>query len=256
MAKIFSIINYKGGTGKTTTTLNLGAALANSGYRVLLIDLDSQCNLSCSLGVNTNEYNIGNLMLNQSKINDILININSLSLIPASEKLFELEYQINNEPGREYLLKEALQQIEKNYDFILIDCAPSLGILSINSMVAANYFIVPMQAENYAFIGLDKILLTYDKVKKRMNNKLELAGILLVKFAHRNKFTRAVISNILNNEEIKNKLFHSKIRQDIALMESSAFNKTIFDYAPASRGADDYLSLSNEIIKKHVTIQV
>ena len=251
MARIFSIINNKGGTGKTTTTLNLGAALSRIGYKVLLVDFDSQCNLSTALGINNAGPHIGSLLLDKCKIDDVLISFESLSLIPGSEKLLEVEYLINNEPGREYLLKEALSQGKNTFDYIFIDCPPSLGILSINSLVAANYFIVPMQTENFAFIGLDIIMHIADKVKKRMNSKLDLAGILLIKFAYRTKFSKAVISNITSSERMKEKLFENHIRQDIALMESPVFGKTVFDYSPKCRGAIDYINLANEIITKY-----
>ncbi|NJM17176.1 MAG: ParA family protein [Bacteroidales bacterium] len=149
------------------------------------------------------------------------------------------------------MLKEALESVKGQFDFVLIDCAPNLGILSLNSLVAAHYFMVPMQAENFAFIGLDKILQVADKVKKRLNPTLELAGILMVRQAQKTRFSQAVLSNIEQNEQFKDKLFASFIRQDIALMESPAFGQTIFDYAPTSRGAEDYKKLAKEILDKY-----
>lgn len=252
MAKVFSIINNKGGTGKTTTTLNLGGALAQIGKKVLLIDLDSQCNLSTSLGhVGTNEHHIGGLLLEKSNLQEVIVKNEKLDLIPSSEKLLDFEFQINNEPGREYLLNETISEIEKDYDYILVDCPPSLGTLSINALVASNFFIVPMQAENFAFIGLDKIIDMTEKVKKRMNPRLDLAGILFLKLSYRTKFSQAVLSNIMANDRLKNKIFETHIRQDIALMESAAFSNTIYEYAPKSRGAEDYLDLAKEIIKNY-----
>jgi chromosome partitioning protein len=139
--------------------------------------------------------------------------------------------------------------VANDFDFILIDCPPSLGTLSINSMVAANHFIVPMQAENFAFIGLDRIMLISEKVKKRMNPDLDLAGILFVKLDPRTKFSQAVIQSLSENQNFKGKLFNTYIRQDISLMESGAFKQSVYDYAPKSRGADDYNDLAKEILK-------
>lgn len=249
MANVISIINNKGGTGKTTTVLNLGAALAKKRKRVLLVDLDSQCNLTSAFGAETPEVGVGDLLVGNASLSDVLIKNGKLSLIPSSEKLLDFEFQLNNEPGREYMLREQLERVANDYDFILIDCPPSLGTLSINSMVAANHFIVPMQAENFAFIGLDRIMLISEKVKKRMNPNLDLAGILFVKLDPRTKFSQAVIQSLSDNQNFKGKLFNTYIRQDISLMESGAFKQSVYDYAPRSRGADDYNDLAKEILK-------
>jgi chromosome partitioning protein len=249
MANVISIINNKGGTGKTTTMLNLGAALAKKRKRVLLVDLDSQCNLTSAFGADTPEIGVGDLLVGNASLSDVLIKNGKLSLIPSSEKLLDFEFQLNNEPGREYMLREQLDKVDKDFDFILIDCPPSLGTLSINSMVAANHFIVPMQAENFAFIGLDRIMLISEKVKKRMNPNLDLAGILFVKLDPRTKFSQAVIQSLSDNQNFKGKLFNTYIRQDISLMESGAFKQSVYDYAPKSRGADDYNDLAKEILK-------
>jgi chromosome partitioning protein len=249
MARIFTVINNKGGTGKTTTALNLGAALDHIKQKVLLIDLDSQCNMSSALGIEPDENHVGSLMLGKTGFSDVVKKHNSIHIIGASEHLLEFEVMINTEPGREYLLKEAIDKIKDQYDYIIIDCPPSLGIFSINSLVAADYFIVPMQTENFAFIGLDKILQVADKVKKRLNPALQLAGILLIRYTSRIKFSQAVVSNIESNSRIGNKIFHTKVRQDINLMESSAFNQSIFEYAPKSRGAEDFSLLAKEIKK-------
>jgi chromosome partitioning protein len=249
MARIFTVINNKGGTGKTTTALNLGAALAESRKKVLLVDLDSQCNMSSALGIAQAENHVGKLMLGQCEFHDTVQSHKNIQLLPASDHLLEYEVIINTEPGREYLLKECIDKIKDQYDYILIDCPPSLGIFSINSLVAADFFIVPMQTENFAFIGLDKILQVAEKVKKRLNPSLELAGIVLIRYTSRIKFSQAVVSNIEANSQIGKKIFHTKVRQDINLMESSAFSQSIFEYAPKSRGAEDFSHLAKEIRK-------
>ena len=251
MAHIISVINNKGGTGKTTTTLNLGTALSKLGYKVLLIDFDSQSNLTTSLGINKVENHIGKLLLNDLNSKDVLLPLDQVSLIPSTNYLLDYEYRINNEPGREYLLKEALDPIKPLFDYILVDCGPSLGTFAINALVASDYYIVPMQAENFAFIGLDKIIQITDKVKKRMNQRIEMAGILFVKFSSRTKFSKAVLKSLLSNDRYKHKVFETKIRTDISLMESTAFGQNIFSYAPRSRGAEDYLNLANEFIENY-----
>lgn len=251
MATVLTIINNKGGTGKTTTSLNLGAALLKKRKKVLLIDLDGQANLTSSLGLQHLDNHIGDVLIDKVNIKDVITQKTKNHLIPSSEKLLDYEYQVNNEPGREYLLKEALEHVQEQYDFIIIDCAPNLGIYSLNSLVAADFFIVPMQAENFAFIGLDKILQVADKVKKRLNQKLELAGILIVRQAQKTKFSQAVITNIELNPTLKDKLFNTVIRQDISLMECTAFGQSVFEYAPESRGAKDYSAFANEILKNY-----
>lgn len=250
MAKAISIINNKGGTGKTTTVLNLGAALKKKGYKILLIDLDSQGNLTHALHIQDHKHHVGEVLLNKCTLEDAIQKAEGLDIIPSKSNLLDFEYLINNEPGREFLLKEVLEKTN-TYDFILMDCPPSMGTLSINSLVAADSYIVPMQAENFAFIGLDRILQTVEKVKQRMNTHLELDGILFVKYQPRTKFGQAVVSNIVQNDHLKDKLFNAYIRQDISLMEAPAFGQSIFEYAPKSRGAFDYSNFAKELIKKY-----
>jgi chromosome segregation ATPase len=249
MAKIYTIINNKGGTGKTTTVLNLGAALRRRKKKVLLLDLDSQGNLTSSFGIENPKLSIGEVLVENTPITEAIIQIDKLDLLPARPDLLDFEVKLVNEPGREFMLQEKLEVLETTYDYILIDCPPSLGIFSINSLVAADRFIVPMQAENFAFIGLDRILQVTDKVRKRMNNKLDLAGILFVKLNPRTKFCQAVVKSIADDARVGTKMFDTFIRQDIALMESAAFHKTVFEYSPKSHGAEDYTHLAKEILK-------
>ncbi len=251
MSTIISIINYKGGTGKTTTALNFAAALAKKRKKILLLDFDSQCNLSLSKGIRNSEKHIGNVLAKKATIEESIIELENFSIVPSTGDLLDYEFGISNEPGREFIAREFLANIQNKFDYIIIDCPPSLGLLAINSLVAADYFIVPMQAENFAFIGLDSILNATQKVKDRMNQKLELAGILLAKFTPRTKFAKAIISNIVSDERLKDKLFNSYIRQDISLMESPAFGQSVFEYAPNSRGARDYKNFANEFLKRY-----
>lgn len=246
--KVISITNNKGGTGKTTTTLNLGAALLNKGYKVLLIDLDAQCNLSVATGTNINGKHIGELLLGETNFEDALIKRENFDIIPASRFLLSYEYRINAEPDSGYFLQEQLEN--KDYDFVLIDCPPSLGSLTVNSLVASDIFIVPMQGENFAYVGLDEILQLSTKIKKRMNPKLCLGGVLLNKFDIRTKFGQMVHNKLLSNPNIH--LYQTQIRQDVSLMECTAFAQSIFEYAPESRGAKDFESLCEEIITQTI----
>lgn len=251
MATVISVINNKGGTGKTTTALNLGAALARHRKRVLLIDLDSQCNLSSALGIVDPPKHSGALIVGECSVGDSAERVEKMWLIPSTPRLLDYERHIANEPGSEFVLRERLDSVQKDFDFILIDCPPSLGTLSLNSLVAADGYIVPMQAENFAFIGLDRILTVTEKVRLRMNPHLTLFGILFVKFSPRTNFSKAVIKSLSENNATADHLFNTYIRQDIALMECGAFKQSVFSYAPKSRGAEDYKSLAKEILKNH-----
>lgn len=250
MEKLISVINNKGGTGKTTSVLNLGGALKKMKYKVLLIDLDSQCNLTNSLHLTDIKNHVGELLLGKCTMEACLHQAEGMDVIPSSPNLPDFEYMINNEPGREFLLREVLNKTN-SYDYVLMDCPPSLGTLSTNSLVAANQFVVPMQAENLAFIGLDRILQTAEKVQKRMNTELALAGMLFIKYQPRTKFGQEVLTNITENNLLKDKLFNAYNRQDIMLMEATAFGQSIFEYAPKSRGAFDYLTFAKELVANY-----
>jgi len=244
--KVFSITNNKGGTGKTTTTLNLGAALAHKGFRVLLIDLDAQCNLSIALGVKNNVNHIGELLVGESTFEETLIKKDKIDILPSSRLLLSFEYRINMEPDSGYFLQEQLEG--KDYDYVLIDCPPSLGSLTVNALVASDYFIVPIQGENFAYVGLDEILQLCAKIRKRMNPNIQLGGILLNKFDMRTKFSQMIYTKLSENSDIK--LYKSNIRQDVSLMECTAFAQSIFEYAPESRGANDYMALCEEVLNQ------
>lgn len=245
MANIISITNNKGGTGKTTTTLHLAAAFAGMGKRVLAIDLDSQCNLTNALGIGEQKNHIGNLLTGNRNFKDTLCIVGEtpyqLALLPASETLLNYEYFINSETDGQYLLKDTLSPYLKEYDFVFIDCPPSLGTLSVNALVASNYYLIPMQAENFAYRGLYRILQLIEKVKP-YNPTLQRLGILLNRFDRKTKFGQSLLVQLESMH-----VFDTVIRQDIALMECTAFAQPIFSYAPKSRGAEDYLALAHEI---------
>ncbi len=240
-----AITNNKGGTGKTTAALNLGASLARRGFRVLLIDLDAQCNLSSSVGYRQANHHIGELLLGEASWDETLIRGTQLDLLPASRNLLSYEHRLNMEPDNGYLLRELLEA--RPYDFVVIDCPPSLGALTVGALGAAQWFVVPMQGENFAYAGLDEILQCVSKVRRRLNPSLQLAGILMNKFDLRTKFGQTVHSKLIGNNSLR--LFQQSIRQDVSLMECTAFGQSIFDYAPKSRGAKDFELVCTEFLQ-------
>lgn len=251
MARTLALLNNKGGTGKTTTTLGLGAALARRRQRVLLIDLDSQRNLSAAFTLPEGYTGIGRALVDSLPLHEAMVKVDKqLWVLGSTPALVDYEYQLSHEPGREFILREALAPLQSEFDFILLDCAPSLGTLTVNALTAADGFIVPMQAENFAFLGLDRILETADKAKRRMNPKLELEGILFVKLNPRTTFSKAVVQSLAKDPRTAGRVFHTYIRQDIALMECSAFQKSVFEYAPSSNGAHDYADLARELLQR------
>ncbi len=244
MTRTVSITNNKGGTSKTTTALNLGAALKRAGHRVLAIDLDAQCNLTLGAGHMPGNAHAGTFLLGETSFEETLVETESFDLIPSHKTLLSYEYRINTEPDSAFFLKDYL--FNKQYDFIVIDCPPSLGALTVNALVASDFYLIPMQGENFAYVGLNEILQLTAKIKKRLNPDLELAGILLSKFDHRTKFAQMVYAKLQQNTNLK--LLKSHIRQDVTLMECAAFGKNIFAYAPESRGAKDFDALCQEIL--------
>lgn len=247
MGKIIAISNHKGGVGKTTSALNIGAGLSKLKKKVLLIDLDPQANLTQSLGIKEPENNIYGVIKNIYAPELIKINKN-LFLIPSVSELSGAELELSAEAGREFLLKEVIEPLSSNYDFIVIDCPPSLGLLTINAFTASDFILIPMQAEYLALQGIGKLLGLMDKIKKRLNPRLDIGGIFITQFDKRKVLNRYVCDTI--EEHFKGKVFKTKIRNNIALAEAPNEGTDIFTYQPDSNGADDYLRLSKEIAQR------
>ncbi|HEX3035815.1 MAG TPA: ParA family protein [Thermodesulfobacteriota bacterium] len=252
MAKVIALINQKGGVGKTTSTLNIGAGLSRLGYKVLLIDLDPQAHLTYSLGIQAHELKntVDNLLKQQAALEEVLIErpgLPGLSLIPSTLDLAGADIELSGIPGREYLLKEALVRI-RGFDYVLIDCPPSLGLLTLNALVAAQEVYIPLQTEFLALRGLSKLLETVEVVKSRLNKDLEITGIIATRFDSRKILNRDIVDKI--KEYFGDKLFNTLIRENISLAEAPSYGQTIFEYKPDSYGAEDYLSLCEEIIKR------
>lgn len=249
MSRIIAIINQKGGSGKTTTTVNLGGYLANFNKKVLVIDLDPQANSTIHLGLKPHEIkqNIYDVMTNGVSLNDVIVQteIKNLKISPASINLSGVEIELAGIVGREMVLKDALDNIATDYDYIIIDCPPSLSLLTINALTVAKEIIIPVQTEFFALEGMGKLVNTVEIVKQRLNRGLQITGILPTMFDTRTNLSREVIEKI--KEYFGDKVYETKIRKNIKLAEASSHGKPILLYDPRSAGAEDYESFSKEV---------
>lgn len=241
--KIVAVINQKGGTGKTTTTINLGSALSKQGHKVLLLDLDPQSNLSYSLAVSTPDNTLAEAFVGSKTLQEILVEKDGLWVAPGSNELVDVEISLVTQPERESFLKTMLSQV-KNFDYVLIDCPPSLSVLTLNALTAAHEVLIPLQMEVLTLQGLDQIMNTIKKVKKAFNPKLKIKGIVVVMFDVRRKLSLEVLEYL--RENVQEKIFDSHIRLNVKLAEAPSFGKSILDYDSSSNGAKDYKALAAE----------
>ncbi|HEY2796231.1 MAG TPA: ParA family protein [Micromonosporaceae bacterium] len=250
-ARIIAMANQKGGVGKTTTTINLGAALAEYGRRVLLVDFDPQGALSVGLGVNANtlDMSIYNLLMHDDvTINDIMVktNVDGLHLLPANIDLSAAEIQLVNEVAREMALARLLRPVLKEYDFILIDCQPSLGLLALNALTCAHGVLIPLECEFFSLRGVALLLDTIDKVRERLNFDLELEGILATMYDSRTTHCRQVLQRVV--EAFGDKVYQTVITKTVKFPESTVAGAPITSLDPASSGARNYRQLAREVI--------
>ncbi|MBL7830664.1 MAG: ParA family protein [Saprospiraceae bacterium] len=245
MAIVISLLNHKGGVGKTTSTINIGAGLVEQGKKVLLVDLDPQANLTLSLGIPRQKNSIYESIRGESELEPYKVKEN-LDVITSSLDLSGAEMELINEAGREYILRELFVPVMEEYDYIIIDCPPSLGLLTLNALTSSQYVLIPLQTEFLALQGLAKIKQIIDKVKFRLNKELELGGVIATMYDSRKVLNRDVVETIIKH--FGEKVFKTMIRDNVALAEAPAQRKDIFSYSPKSIGADDYLSLSKEIL--------
>lgn len=252
MGKIFTVANQKGGVAKTTTAINLGACLATQGKKVLVVDVDPQGNATSGLGISklSAGHCIYDCLINDVPIRSLVVStqIEDLSVVPATIQLAGAEVELVSEVSRETKLKKALQEVKDEYDFIIIDCPPSLGLLTLNAMTAADKILIPIQCEYYALEGLSQLMNTVSLVKKHLNPQLEIEGVVLTMFDARTNLSIQVVDEV--KAYFKDKVFHSIIPRNVRLSEAPSYGLPINLYDPKSKGAEQYLELAKEVIAR------
>ncbi len=253
MAKTVSILNQKGGVGKTTTAVNLSAAVGNRGYKVLLADIDPQGNSTSGYGINKREIKKSSfdLLTGQAETRDVIIKtaFENVDIIPANMDLAGAELEIIDMPHRESILKKAIAGVWEDYDFIFLDCPPSLGLITLNALAASDTFLVPIQCEYYALEGLSQLMNTARKVKKAYNPYLDIEGVLLTMFDGRLNLTQQVVTEV--KRFFPKKVYASTIPRNVRLSEAPGFGQPIIYFDRASKGSQAYLALADEFLRNN-----
>ena len=257
MGKIIAIANQKGGVGKTTTTVNLAAALGVLEQKVLLVDADPQANATSGLGIEVESVELGTYQVLEHAVDakEAIVSTNSpnVDIIPAHIDLVAIEIELVDRDHREYMLKTALESVKEDYDYIVIDCAPSLGLITVNALTSADSVIIPIQCEYYALEGLGKLLNTIKSIQRIHNPDLDIEGLLLTMYDSRLRLSNQVVAEV--KKHFQNMVFKTIIQRNIRLGEAPSYGESIIAYDATSKGAVNYINLAHEIIKNNTNGQ-
>ena len=255
MGKIIGVANQKGGVGKTTTAVNLAAALGVLEKKVLLIDADPQANATSGLGIEEVNFSTYNLLEHRADVKDCIQKTSSpnLDLVPSHIDLVAAEIELVDRDKREYMLKKALEEVKSEYDYIIIDCAPSLGLITVNALTAADSVIIPIQCEYFALEGLGKLLNTVKNVQKIHNYDLDIEGLLLTMYDSRLRLSNQVVEEV--NTHFPEMVFETVISRNVRLSEAPSFGESILMYDAESKGAIQYIQLAEEVLLKNEKLQ-